>query len=64
MLKKKIFISSLSLMFALSGISATQAKEVQKFAPSKVVDLDPNNNAFLTDLTEDGYAELDRKSVV
>ena len=65
MFKKKFFIGSLSLMFALSGIGAVQAEGDQgsKSTASKVVELDPNGNAFLTDLTDDGYAELGRYKV-
>ena len=65
MFKKKFFIGSLSLMFALSGIGAVQAQGDQgsKSTASKVVELDPNGNAFLTDLTDDGYAELGRYKV-
>ena len=65
MFKKKFFIGSLSLMFALSGIGAVQAEgdRGSKSTASKVVELDPNGNAFLTDLTDDGYAELGRYKV-
>lgn len=60
--RKKFFISSLSLIFALSGIGAIQAQEKQE-VPSNVVQLNAEGNAFLTDLNDDGYAELGRYKV-
>lgn len=64
MWKKKVLISSLSVMFALSGISAVYAQgNVSTPSSAEVVDLRANGNDFLTDLEADGYAELGRYKV-
>lgn len=64
MFTKKVFISSLSIMFALSGISVVQAQNTgeQKTNSdiSELLTLDENNSEFLKTLMKDGYAELGR----
>ena len=67
MFTKKVFISSLSIMFALSGISVVQAQNTgeQKTNSdiSELLTLDENNSEFLKTLMKDGYAELGRYKV-
>lgn len=62
--KKNLLISSLSFMFALSGITSVWAEDEPNTNPSSIpVELNENENAFLTDLNEDGYGELGRYKV-
>lgn len=73
---KKWLSCSLCLMFAFNGVSGVQAKEVTPSQPDVVTSSDPraitNNqpvtldatgDAFLEDLTADGYAELGKYKV-
>ena len=56
MFTKKVFISSLSIMFALSGISVVQAQNTgeQKTNSdiSELLTLDENNSEFLKNVNE------------
>ena len=67
MFTKKVFISSLSIMFALSGISVVQAQNsgVQKknSVIYEILMVVLNNSEFLKTLMKDGYAELGRYKV-
>lgn len=73
---KKWLSCSLCLMFAFNGVSGVQAKEVtpsqsdvvtssdpKAITNNQPVTLDTTGNAFLEDLTADGYAELGKYKV-
>ncbi len=62
---KKFVIGSLSFMFALSCVSVTQVQgeETDDSTTNVVVELETDGNEFLTDLADDGYAELGKYKV-
>ena len=59
---KKIMISSLCFMFALSGINVVHAEDEEP-DPEEVVTLEAGDSEFLADLNEDGSAELGKYKV-
>ena len=60
---KKLTIYFLSLMFVLGGINTIYAIDGKQNISDNEIELQANDNTFLTDLSDDDYAELGKYKI-